>query len=1003
MAQQTPAVPYSVTGSAAHDRIAPLLPSHWIDATATANIDTHKSKGDGQIQFLWENAPRHSTKSIRDHVKCYSHLPNGLAVLDSKWALARLLTDHHTRETSDSSFAMLETHCFQGITGFQEFVTRVGLISDDNDEVMDDSPNSYDITEFNLDVLELTQNFKEAMNRITSSKLPPSPKHLWVLKDAHSNGAGGIWILSPSNVSQFLPPSISPLQPQHHYVAQRYAWPPALYHGKKCHVRVYALLTSDGKAHVHQRAFLHVANDTFVLEEGEGIFEPTVHITNCCANSHDEEIFAGEICVRLTESSSDLSIHPFYSSICASIKALAKSAFPFLQGGEGNGGFEYLGLDFMLSYRSTSKDGLEPIAYLLEVNAPPSQDTATGLLHAEGLHNEVISDLLSLWVYPHVCGSVVRRGGWECVYQDEEYSNGYDSSLLSIPISPSKAVILNKLKWAMFERQQQLRYKQQTPEQHHHPPQSIENKELQLANKISHHARSYFPYFHPQSHAHNRNIKVPPPKIFLENAGGAQVPNSVISAMNSSLSHRHRDVLGVQSKEWARQTLLSILGAVPSTHFQMNVSQEEYIQNSDGISNFTNMQRALFLGANATLLLQKLSQKYMEFGGISDKDEIVIAQHNHDANITPWLQLAKQTGAKVKWWNCHIKPQHEMEDNASSNNSPVFSPLQDLEQVLSPNTRIFAIPHASNVLGQLLDIHQIAQKVKSISCGKARIIVDGVAAVPHQFANLEESCIDWYVVSCHKLFGPHLGALCGRLDAIQELDLSQREGQIPLIDNMKHKDLDLDVSNTAYDANDLCKWYKEMETGTINYEACAGVGLGLAEYFQALTSTPSVPKQDSHQCTSQEERIKAPQNEFKPILKSEVSKFYHNVATSESPIMEFLIQSLNNSSQVRIIQEASHDLILRRLPIISFTHKKIKSTEIVRHCANYNIVGRQGHFLSHSVLGAFGISNSTFYGPKSIEDKHSDDGVVRFSIAHYNTMNEIHRLVHILEKMDDWK
>ena len=123
---------------------------------------------------------------------------------------------------------------------------------------------------------------------------PPSPTNLWVIKDAMSNGAGGIWIVDETNVHDFVltedaqhqddeddmnegvnnvngnnhghcnktiatttssssssssssttisPKSTMLLHPTHRYVAQRYAWPPTLYNGRKCHVRVYALIT----------------------------------------------------------------------------------------------------------------------------------------------------------------------------------------------------------------------------------------------------------------------------------------------------------------------------------------------------------------------------------------------------------------------------------------------------------------------------------------------------------------------------------------------------------------------------------------------------------------------------------------------------------------------------------------------------------------------------------------------------------------------------------------
>mmetsp|Transcript_5985 Transcript_5985/g.12549 ORF Transcript_5985/g.12549 Transcript_5985/m.12549 type:complete len:300 (-) Transcript_5985:3-902(-) len=140
---------YEITGTAAHSRIVPLLPSHWVDVTGanasgtcsarsvttaaaaaattgvrsttsdiSASSDNSSSikRNDGKnakerpeesgesksstkssssppqkVNFLWSNAPRHHTKPYRDSVAAYSHLPNGTDVLDDKWVLARLL------------------------------------------------------------------------------------------------------------------------------------------------------------------------------------------------------------------------------------------------------------------------------------------------------------------------------------------------------------------------------------------------------------------------------------------------------------------------------------------------------------------------------------------------------------------------------------------------------------------------------------------------------------------------------------------------------------------------------------------------------------------------------------------------------------------------------------------------------------------------------------------------------------------------------------------------
>jgi hypothetical protein len=74
--------------------------------------------------------------------------------------------------------------------------------------------------------------------------------------------------------------STTPLLEEHRYVAQRYAWPPVLFDDRKCHVRVYALMTCDGRAFVHKRAFLHVANEPFSYQPNESECLASKHITN---------------------------------------------------------------------------------------------------------------------------------------------------------------------------------------------------------------------------------------------------------------------------------------------------------------------------------------------------------------------------------------------------------------------------------------------------------------------------------------------------------------------------------------------------------------------------------------------------------------------------------------------------------------------------------------------------------------------------------------------------
>eukprot|EP00984_Skeletonema_dohrnii_P035024 scaffold34597_cov96-Skeletonema_dohrnii-CCMP3373.AAC.4 len=582
---------YRVTGRAAHLRIARLFQTlllheeataaddhttqheqtRWIDTSPYANTaatpsnntnDNTTDNNEPEISFLWENAPRYETKSIRDAVQVYSHLPNGINVLDDKWALARLMPSNCN--DNDEALATLESHCFRGSEGFVTFAKRVGLLLSTDEHNAANNDEHAEAVQY---------QFQDLMQHNSQQQqLPPPPNNLWVIKDAMSNGAGGIWVVDPYNAHEFTDEQQSILHPQHRYIAQEYAWPPTLYKQRKCHVRVYGLLTSDGRAYVHKRAFLHVANEIFEYDydsssssasdgietqeqdganKGSVRFEPSVHITNCCANSHDEDKFSGEICVELdkpgpfstpsidssSDGGGDLPLGDYFPSIAASVAALAEKSAAYVQGGQANNGFEYLGLDFVLSSVPEEGDGnstrRKPVAYLLEVNAPPSQDTATGLPHAEELHDEVISDLLRLWVLPNLGTKSVSENGFKCVYSPK--GSSVDVEDPSNLIVPSKAAILNKIRWAMFERRTSKMYESSwrkeeagvaCSESDHpksHKCESAKENSIFDADSFVSFVRSQFPYFSdstitslPSAEASlGRNI-------FLESGGGAQ-------------------------------------------------------------------------------------------------------------------------------------------------------------------------------------------------------------------------------------------------------------------------------------------------------------------------------------------------------------------------------------------------------------------------------------------------------------------------------------------------
>jgi selenocysteine lyase/cysteine desulfurase len=380
--------------------------------------------------------------------------------------------------------------------------------------------------------------------------------------------------------------------------------------------------------------------------------------------------------------------------------------------------------------------------------------------------------------------------------------------------------------------------------------------------------------------------------------------------MSIALAHRERSTVSLRYKELARKSLKSFLG-IPSA------IQDQYVT---------------FLGPNASSLLATLARNYVNL--LSNEDEIVVAEHNHEANITPWIEVAQKTGAKIRWWGIG-KPIH------------LF---------LSSRTRLVALSHASNVLGCVYDIRHISDLARCASNGKARVVVDGVASLPHRPACMADSGVDWYVISCHKCFGPHLGALCGRVNCVEECDDALRQSGM-MIQALA------DYTNSYY----------HWENGTVNYEACAGV-LGVGVYFERLASM----RQDLP-CSL------ASSLSFDIVLKA-----YEKIWSIEASTKCILLNYLHSCPNVNVLEEAGVEVCSRdRLPIVSFVHETLSSLSIVQWCSKHNITCRNGRFLSGKVLEHYHVCNV-------------DDGVVRFSLAHYNTPTEVQHIITTLKDMDGW-
>ena len=132
--------------------------------------------------------------------------------------------------------------------------------------------------------------------------------------------------------------------------------------------------------------------------------------------------------------------------------------------------------------------------------------------------------------------------------------------------------------------------------------------------------------------------------------------------------------------------------------------------------------------------------------------EIVVSEMEHHANLIPWQQLAKRTGAKLRWFE--VTPDGRLD-------------LSKISELINKKTKIVAITHQSNVLGTITPVAQITAAAKSVG---AIVVLDACQSVPHFAVDVKKLDVDFIAFSGHKMLGPTgIGVLWGKQSLLEEM------------------------------------------------------------------------------------------------------------------------------------------------------------------------------------------------------------------------------------------
>ncbi len=137
---------------------------------------------------------------------------------------------------------------------------------------------------------------------------------------------------------------------------------------------------------------------------------------------------------------------------------------------------------------------------------------------------------------------------------------------------------------------------------------------------------------------------------------------------------------------------------------------------------------------------------------LTASDSIVVTEMEHHANLIPWQQLAKRTGAQLKWFKVNQDSRLD---------------LSNIDQVITADTKVVALTHQSNVLGTINPLDAIVKRAHEVG---AVVVLDACQSVPHMSVNVVELDVDFLAFSGHKSVGPTgVGILWGKSELLSEL------------------------------------------------------------------------------------------------------------------------------------------------------------------------------------------------------------------------------------------
>ncbi|WP_104132673.1 SufS family cysteine desulfurase [Cryobacterium sp. M91] len=248
----------------------------------------------------------------------------------------------------------------------------------------------------------------------------------------------------------------------------------------------------------------------------------------------------------------------------------------------------------------------------------------------------------------------------------------------------------------------------------------------------------------------SRLVRGGKPLVYLDSGATSHKPRQVLDAertfyeQHNSAVHRGAHQLAEEATEAfesARATVARFIGA-----------QTKEVVFTKNATEALNLVAYSFSNAAATGAMGGVEADVAARFKLGVGDEIVITEMEHHANLIPWQELARRSGATLRWIG--------VTDDGRLN-------LNDLETVITDRTKVVAFTHVSNVLGTINPVSAIVARARKVG---ALTVLDASQSVPHLGIDVVDLDVDFLAFSGHKMFGPlGVGVLWGRSGLLEAM------------------------------------------------------------------------------------------------------------------------------------------------------------------------------------------------------------------------------------------